>query len=459
MPATQPGSPGTCTIQSGWRASTAARALAPGGAARSAGQAPRAKPPGMAAPPVVARHRDAAPPRERLRRRGPPSPRATSGWSTGWSRTASAPRRLRGVEAGQDRAEHPVLGVARGSRPSARPRAARPPRAHALGLVAEDGDHADPPPGAPAATPRGRGRSRRPMRSSALGPPMRRPRPRRARRPTMRTRALNHGFVGRRRCCYHRLAAMKQKHLLSLRDYSRADIDEIFDLARRMKARPGGLPRTRSAGKTLAMIFQKPSTRTRVSFEVGHVPARRPRALPRRRTTSSSSRGETVADTARVLSRYVDGIMARVFAHQDVVDLARHAHRARHQRALGPAPPLPGAGRLLHPAASGAAGSTGLKLAYVGDGNNVCHALMLGAVKLGVSMSRGHARRLRAQPAHREERARARRRRSGRRAPVVTTRPHGGRGGRRRRLHRRVDVDGPGGGGGGAASRPSRASW
>ena len=79
--------------------------------------------------------------------------------------------------------------------------------------------------------------------------------------------------------------------------------------------------------------------------------------------------------------------MARVFAHQDIVDLARHGTRARHQRPLGPAPSLPGPGRLLHAAASAGAGSRGLKIAYVGDGNNVCHELMFGAVKLGMAMA------------------------------------------------------------------------
>jgi ornithine carbamoyltransferase len=97
-------------------------------------------------------------------------------------------------------------------------------------------------------------------------------------------------------------------------------------------------------------------------------------------------RGETVADTARVLSRYVDGIMARVFAHQDVLDLAR----------FGSVPVINGLSDQLHPCQALADYFTllerrgkldGAKLAYVGDGNNVCHALMLGAVKLGIAMS------------------------------------------------------------------------
>jgi ornithine carbamoyltransferase len=100
------------------------------------------------------------------------------------------------------------------------------------------------------------------------------------------------------------------------------------------------------------------------------------------------NRGETIADTARVLSRYVQGIMARVFAHQDVTDLARH----------GSVPVINGLSDLLHPCQALAdyftlrerrGGLTGLKLAYVGDGNNVAHELMFGAVKLGLQFSIG----------------------------------------------------------------------
>jgi len=177
---------------------------------------------------------------------------------------------------------------------------------------------------------------------------------------------------------------MKQKHLLSLKDYSRADIEEIFDLARRMKARPGDY-RKALDGKTLAMIFQKPSTRTRVSFEVGMFQLGG-HALFLGADAIQLHRGETVPDTAKVLSRFVDGIMARVFAHQDITDLARHAT----------VPVINGLSDLLHPCQALAAYFTllerrgsleGLKIAYVGDGNNVCHELMFGAVKLGIAMS------------------------------------------------------------------------
>jgi len=177
---------------------------------------------------------------------------------------------------------------------------------------------------------------------------------------------------------------MKQKHLVSLRDYARADIEEIFDLAAAMKADPTTYTEVLK-GKSLAMIFQKPSTRTRVSFEVGMYQLGGT-ALYLGADAIQLQRGESIADTARVLSRYVDGIVARVFSHQDVMDLARH----------GTVPVINGLSDLLHPCQALADYFTlrerrgsldGLKIAYVGDGNNVCHELMLGAVKLGMSIS------------------------------------------------------------------------
>jgi ornithine carbamoyltransferase len=177
---------------------------------------------------------------------------------------------------------------------------------------------------------------------------------------------------------------MKQKHLLSLKDYSREDMDEIFALAKDLKARPKEY-RDALRGKTLAMIFQKPSTRTRVSFEAGMFQLGG-HALYLGADAIQLDRGETVADTARVLSRMVDGIMARVYAHQDVLDLARH----------GTVPVINGLSDLLHPCQALADYLTllerrgtfrGLKVAYVGDGNNVCHELMIGAVKLGMSFA------------------------------------------------------------------------
>ncbi len=177
---------------------------------------------------------------------------------------------------------------------------------------------------------------------------------------------------------------MKQKHLLSLKDYSREEIEEIFDLAAQIKADPAAYSGA-LAGKSLAMIFQKASTRTRVSFEVGMFQLGGT-ALYLGANDIQLHRGETVADTAKVLSRFVDGIMARVFAHQDILDLAKH----------GSVPVINGLSDLLHPCQALADYFTlrerrgtleRLKVAYVGDGNNVCHELMIGAVKLGMSFA------------------------------------------------------------------------
>ena len=176
---------------------------------------------------------------------------------------------------------------------------------------------------------------------------------------------------------------MKQKHLVSLRDHTRAEVEENFDLAAQVKANPGAYSQA-LRGKSLAMIFQKPSTRTRVSFEVGMFQLGG-HALYLGANEIQIGRGETVADTARVLSRYVDGIMARVFSHEDLVEMSRHAT----------VPIINGLSDLLHPVQALAdfftlrerrAPLEGLTLAYVGDGNNMCHALMIVAIKLGVAM-------------------------------------------------------------------------
>ncbi len=177
---------------------------------------------------------------------------------------------------------------------------------------------------------------------------------------------------------------MNAKHLLSLKDLSRAEIDELFALTKRLKAEPAAF-RTALAGKSLAMIFQKPSTRTRVSFEVGMFQLGG-HALYLSSNDIQLHRGESVADTARVLSRFVHGIMARVFSHQDLIDLSKNAS----------IPVINGLSDLLHPCQALADYYTllerrgrleGLKMAYVGDGNNVCHELMFGAAKLGMAMA------------------------------------------------------------------------
>jgi ornithine carbamoyltransferase len=179
---------------------------------------------------------------------------------------------------------------------------------------------------------------------------------------------------------------MAQRHFLSLKDWSPEEIRELFSLASRIKADPDAWAGS-LAGRSLGMIFQKASTRTRVSFEVGMFQLGG-QALFLSSNDIQLHRGETIADTAQVLSRMVHGIMARVFAHQDILDLARH----------GSVPVINGLSDLLHPCQALADYFTlfekrgevaGLKLSYVGDGNNVAHELMFGAVKLGLRFSIG----------------------------------------------------------------------
>ena len=179
---------------------------------------------------------------------------------------------------------------------------------------------------------------------------------------------------------------MAQRHFLSLKDWSPEEIGQLFDLATRIKSDPGAYAGA-LAGKSLGMIFQKASTRTRVSFEVGMFQLGG-QALFLSSNDIQLHRGETIADTAQVLSRMVHGIMARVFAHQDILDLARH----------GSVPVINGLSDLLHPCQALADYFTllekrgeiaGLKMTYVGDGNNVAHELMFGAAKLGLRFSLG----------------------------------------------------------------------
>ncbi|MFH0901567.1 MAG: ornithine carbamoyltransferase [Pseudomonadota bacterium] len=177
---------------------------------------------------------------------------------------------------------------------------------------------------------------------------------------------------------------MKAKHLVALYDLSPSDISEVLDTAARIKAAPKEYA-TKLLGQTLAMIFLKESTRTRVSFEVGTYELGG-HALFLSSRDIQLRRGETIADTARVLSRYVNGIMIRTFAHQDVLDLAK----------FGSVPVINGLDDLVHPCQALADYFTirehkgklaGLKLAYVGDGNNVAHSLLMGGVKLGVNVA------------------------------------------------------------------------
>ncbi len=178
-----------------------------------------------------------------------------------------------------------------------------------------------------------------------------------------------------------------KRDLISVLDV-RDDIDEILNIALDLKLRwKKGEDYQPLKNKSLGMIFEKPSTRTRVSFEVtmthlgGHSLYLSPRDL-------QIGRGETIADTAKVLSRYVDAIMYRAFKHEVMVELARNAT----------VPVINGLDDLEHPCQILADLLTikehkgnlkGLLLAYVGDGNNVCNSLLLGCALLGINMNIG----------------------------------------------------------------------
>jgi ornithine carbamoyltransferase len=177
---------------------------------------------------------------------------------------------------------------------------------------------------------------------------------------------------------------MAIRHLISIHDLGAAEVESLLALAAEVKARPQRF-RQALAGRTLAMIFQKSSTRTRVSFEAGMAQLGG-QALFLSAGDLQLGRGETIADTARVLSRYVDAVMARTFAHQDVLDLAAH----------GSVPVVNGLTDELHPCQALADYFTlreifgdlrGRKLAYVGDGNNVAHSLLFGAAKVGMDVA------------------------------------------------------------------------
>jgi len=179
---------------------------------------------------------------------------------------------------------------------------------------------------------------------------------------------------------------LKGRDLLSIADLTEEEFWELLEFAKLLKLETlAGKRHEYLKGKTLAMIFQKPSTRTRVAFEVGMYQLGG-YALYLSSNDMQLRRGETIADTARVLSRFVDGIMARVFDHQDVVDLAKYAN----------VPVINGLSDEEHPSQVLADFLTiwekfgtlkGLKLAYVGDGNNVTHSLLLAAGLVGMDIS------------------------------------------------------------------------
>ncbi len=176
------------------------------------------------------------------------------------------------------------------------------------------------------------------------------------------------------------------KHLLKLSDLTKQEITEILDLADQLKyAKKNGIEHKYLAGKTLGMIFQKSSTRTRVSFEVGMYDLGGS-ALFLSSRDLQIGRGEPVEDTARVLSRYLDGIMIRTFDQEEVETLAK----------VGSIPIINGLTDYCHPCQVLADLMTirehkgsleGLKLCYVGDGNNMANSLIAGCIKMGMAVS------------------------------------------------------------------------
>jgi len=177
---------------------------------------------------------------------------------------------------------------------------------------------------------------------------------------------------------------LKHKDFIEVTDYTAAEIHDIFELARDIKANPKKY-RDALAGQTLAMIFEKSSTRTRVSFEAGMYQLGG-HALFLSARDIQLGRGEPIYDTAKVLSRYVDGIMARTFAHKTVTDLAEYSS----------VPVINGLTDLVHPCQSMTDYFTawekfgdlkGRKLAYIGDGNNMAHSLLLAAPKVGMHVA------------------------------------------------------------------------
>ena len=176
------------------------------------------------------------------------------------------------------------------------------------------------------------------------------------------------------------------KHLLKMSDLSKEQIIEILDLADKLKAEnKQGVKHPLLAGKTLGMIFQKSSTRTRVSFEVGmYQLGGYPLFLSS--NDLQIGRGEPVEDTARVLSRYLDGIMIRTFAQKEVEDLAKY----------GSIPIINGLTDFAHPCQVLADLMTireykksfdGLKMAYIGDGNNMANSLIVGGLTGGMEVA------------------------------------------------------------------------
>ena len=179
---------------------------------------------------------------------------------------------------------------------------------------------------------------------------------------------------------------MKKRDFLTLQDFTADEIREILETTKRFKEKTVSEEEKNALlDKSVILLFQKPSTRTRVSFEVaisqlgGHT-------VCLGWSESQLGRGETIADTARVLSRYVSAIIARVYKQPDLVEMAKYAE----------IPVINALSDLYHPCQIVADLYTmwekfgflkGLKVAYIGDGNNVCNSLLVGCSKMGIDIS------------------------------------------------------------------------
>ncbi len=179
-----------------------------------------------------------------------------------------------------------------------------------------------------------------------------------------------------------------KKDFLSITDFSADEYEDILTLAARLKRqRYAGVPHPLLAGKTLAMIFEKASTRTRMSFDVGMYDLGG-YALYLNAKDTQLGRGETVADTARVMSRYVHGAIMRTYKHETITEFAKYAS----------IPVINALSDKEHPCQIMADSLTlkekfgeldGLKIAWIGDGNNVCNSLIMASVQTGMEIAVG----------------------------------------------------------------------
>lgn len=181
------------------------------------------------------------------------------------------------------------------------------------------------------------------------------------------------------------LSGLKGKHFLTLADFTAEELMFLIEYALNLKEKQKkGIPHRLLEGKTLAMVFEKPSTRTRVSFETGMFQLGG-HALFLSNEDLQMGNGETIADTAKTLSRYVNGIMIRTFAHDIVTDLARNAS----------IPIINGLTDDFHPCQVLAdlvtiyekKGNFDQKVAFIGDGNNMAHSLLIGCAVMGMDCS------------------------------------------------------------------------